>query len=247
MNEKEELMVRPYIICHMVTSIDGKVTGSFLRQAGCRAAEEHYYQINRDLHAEAYACGRVTMEESFTGGWYPDLTPFADASAERKDHVADPLAGRCAVAFDRRGRLGWKGPRIEDEDPGYGNAHIVEVLCEEGPTDAYLAYLQSIGVSYLFAGKQELDLALALQKLRDLFSIKTLLLEGGSEINGAFLRAGAVDELSLVQAPLIAGGADKSLFDRSEIMEFELRSADVLDSGALWLRYRNEKTPHDME
>ena len=145
------------------------------------------------------------------------------------------------MAFDRRGRLGWKGPRIEDEDPGYGNAHIIEVLCEEGPTDAYLAYLQSTGVSYLFAGRQELDLALALQKLWEFFSIKTLLMEGGSEINGAFLRAGAVDELSLVQAPLIAGAADKPLFDRSEITAFELTSADMLDGGVLWLRYKKRE------
>ena len=234
-------MNRPYVICHMVTSIDGKVTGSFLRREECKAGEEHYYQINRDQQADAYACGRMTMEESFTDGWYPDLTPSAAASAERKDYVADTSAGRYAVAFDRRGRLGWKGPRIKDEDPGYGNAHIIEVLCEEGPTDAYLAHLQSIGVSYLFAGKQDLDLALALHKLRELFSIKTLLLEGGSEINGAFLRDGAVDELSLVQIPVIAEAADKPLFDRSEITAFELKSTDILDGGVLWLRYRKRE------
>ena len=235
-------MNRPNIICHMVTSIDGKVTGEFLSQVESQPAEEHYYQINRESRAEAYACGRVTMEESFTGGWYPDLTPFAEATADRTDHIAERSARRYAVAFDRRGRLGWKGPRIVDEDPGYGDAHIIEVLCEEGPTDAYLAYLQSVGVSYVFAGERDLDLNLALEKLRTLFSIQTLLLEGGSEINGAFLRAGAVDELSLVQAPVIAGAAGKPLFDRSEIMEFEMGSADVLDGGVLWLRYRKEKT-----
>lgn len=234
--------MRPHIICHMVTSIDGKVTGEFLSRVECQPAEEHYYQINRESQAEAYACGRVTMEESFTGGLYPDLTPFAEATADRTDHIAERSARRYAVAFDRRGRLGWKGPRIVDEDPGYGDAHIIEVLCEEGPTDAYLAYLQSVGVSYVFAGERDLDLNLALEKLRTLFSIQTLLLEGGSEINGAFLRAGAVDELSLVQAPVIAGAAGKPLFDRSEIMEFEMGSADVLDGGVLWLRYRKEKT-----
>ena len=234
--------MRPHIICHMVTSIDGKVTGEFLSRVECQPAEEHYYQINREIQAEAYACGRVTMEESFTSVWYPDLTPFAEATAERTDHIADRTAKRYAVAFDRRGRLGWKGPRIVDEDHGYGDAHIIEVLCEAGPTDAYLAYLQSVGVSYIFAGERDLDLSLALEKLRTLFSIQTLLLEGGSEINGAFLRAGAVDELSLVQAPVIAGAADKPLFDRSEIMEFEMGSADVLDGGVLWLRYRKEKT-----
>ena len=144
--------MRPHIICHMVTSIDGKVTGEFLSRVECQPAEEHYYQINREIQAEAYACGRVTMEESFTGGWYPDLTPFAEAIAERTDHIADRTAKRYAVAFDRMGRLGWKGPSIVDEDPGYGDAHIIEVLCEEGPTNAYLAYLQIVRAVCIIGG-----------------------------------------------------------------------------------------------
>jgi len=227
----------PYVICHMLTSIDGKVTGRFLSRTECGPAEARYYQINRDLPAQAYACGRVTMEESFTGGWYPDLTPFSEGSVERTDFVADRSARRYAVAFDRRGRLGWKGPRIIDEDPGYGDAHIVQVLCEAGPTDAYLAYLRSVGVSYLFAGKEDLDLGLALYKLGTLFPIRTLLLEGGSVINGAFLRAEMVDELSLVQTPVVAEAADKPLFDRSQIMDFTLRAAEGSEDGVLWLRY----------
>ena len=106
-------MNRPNIICHMVTSIDGKVTGEFLSQVESQPAEEHYYQINREIQAEAYACGRVTMEESFTSGWYPDLTPFAEATAERTDHIADRTAKRYAVALTAgdgwagRGRVLW--------------------------------------------------------------------------------------------------------------------------------------------
>ena len=33
-------MNRPYIICHMVTSIDGKVTGDFLFQPECAGATD---------------------------------------------------------------------------------------------------------------------------------------------------------------------------------------------------------------
>lgn len=69
-------MNRPYTICHMMTSIDGKVTGSFLTEPECEAATDIYYQINRDYKAGAFACGRVTMEGSFTGGWYPDLSRY---------------------------------------------------------------------------------------------------------------------------------------------------------------------------
>ena len=101
--------------------------------------------------------------------------------------------------------------KIVDEDPGYGNAHIIEVLCEDA-SDAYLAYLQSIGVSYIFAGKEDLNLPLALDKLYRLFSIQKLLLEGGSVINGAFARENMIDELSLVLVPTVAGKDGKPLF-----------------------------------
>lgn len=145
-------------------------------------------------------------------------------------------ASRYAIAFDRRGRLGWKTPKIEDEDPGYGGAHIVEVLCEE-VNDAYLAYLQSIGVSYIFAGKSEMDLELALEKLWSHFWIKGLLLEGGSEINGAFERAGLIDELSLVQASVIAGADSKPLFDQSSLEDYILKEAKVVSDSVLYLQY----------
>lgn len=217
-------------------SIDGKVTGDFLYREECNAATEEYYRLNRELPAQGFACGRVTMEGSFTGGWYPDLKEFEGAQIAREDYIADQEAARYAVAFDRRGSLGWKTSKIEDEDPGYGGAHIIEVLCEE-VSDAYLAYLQSIGVSYIFAGKREMDLQLALEKLWSHFFMDELLLEGGSVINGAFLRAGLVDELSLVQVPMIAGADSKPLFEDSVICYFVVKETLQLEGGAKWLRF----------
>ena len=100
--------MRPHVICHMTTSIDGKVTGKFLETPQGLMAADEYYRVHRDLHADAFACGRITMEESFTAGWYPDLKQFEGISVSRDDHAADPDAGFFCVAFDRRGRLGWK-------------------------------------------------------------------------------------------------------------------------------------------
>ena len=257
-------MNRPYIICHMVMSIDGKVTGDFLYREACYTATEEYYRLNRELPAQAFACGRVTMEGSFTGGWYPNLNGFEvglpgqngglsgleNGNAELAgnvsgpengnvglaDYIAETKATRYAVAFDRQGRLGWKTSQIEDEDPGYGGAHIIEVLCEN-VSHAYLAYLRSIGVSYIFAGKKEMNLELALSKLQSKFGINTLLLEGGSVINGAFERAGLVDELSLVQVPVIAGADSKPHFDDSEICGYAVKNTVPLAGGAQWLRF----------
>ncbi len=54
-------MNKPYIICHMTTSIDSKVTGDFLSHPENAKAVEAYYQLNRDYKADEYICGRVTL------------------------------------------------------------------------------------------------------------------------------------------------------------------------------------------
>lgn len=172
--------MRPHVICHMTTSIDGKVTGKFLETPQGLMASDEYYRGHRDFHADAFACGRITMEGSFTGGWYPDLKLFEGGSVSRDDHIADPEARFFCVAFDRRGRLGWKKPVIEDDDPGYDRAHIIEVLCEDAK-DEYLAWLRSVGISYIFAGQKEMDLSLALSKLYSLFNIRKL--TGGARMS----------------------------------------------------------------
>lgn len=228
-------MKRPHVICHMTVSIDGKVTGEFLGRDECVPATELYYQLNRELVAEAFGCGRVTMEESFTGGWFPDLDDFRHRKVAHVDFIADKDAQRYAVAFDRKGNLGWKVSHLEDADPGYDKCHIIEVLTDE-VDDAYLAYLQSVGISYIFAGKRNLNLGTALEKLTEYFGIRTMLLEGGSVLNGAFLKADLIDELSLVQAPVAAGPDCKSLFDDSVFCDFRLKETHVMKGGVLWVR-----------
>lgn len=231
-------MNRPYIICHMVSSIDGKVTGDFLFRPECAAATEIYYRLNREWKADGFICGRVTMEGSFTDGWYPDLNQYEPVHRDKKtDDVAVDLSGFYAIAFDTYGKLGWTSNRIVDPDgdPGYDGAQIIEVLSEQ-VDDRYLGYLQSMGIPYIFAGEEAIDVALALSKLKTIFGCSTLLLEGGSIINGAFERAGVIDELSLVVAPMVAGKDSKPLFTDADIADFELVKMDEQD-GNLILKY----------
>ena len=60
---------------------------------------------------------------------------------------------------------------------------------------------------YLFAGEQELDCALALHKLKEWFHIDRLLLAGGAVMNASLLQNGLIDELSVLVAPVVDGGA----------------------------------------
>ena len=81
-------MDRPYIICHMVTSLDGKVTGEFLKKSEYSKFIEDYYRIHREYGADGFLCGRVTMEGSF-----PQLTvPYNDYDGPpiaREDYIAE--------------------------------------------------------------------------------------------------------------------------------------------------------------
>ena len=231
--------IRPYVTCHMVTSLDGKVTGSFLTSEIGLQVSEDYYEINRKLKGDAFACGKVTMESSFTGGFKPDLSGFADAEILKEDFIAQKHH-YYAVSFDRHGSVGWTDSVIHDEDEGYDDCHIIEVLSKDTPVQM-LAYYRSIGVSYIFAGEDDIDIHAALCKLYALFGITRLMLEGGSIINGAFLKADTVDELSLVVAPVTADADDKPLFDGCASHPFTGAFAKVMESGAVWLRYLDKE------
>lgn len=229
----------------MLTSVDGKVTGDFLFRPECGNASEIYYDINRKTQSNGFICGRVTMEGSFTGGYYPDLTeykPVRHDAGFKMDYMLDEeyMTGFYAVAFDPKGRLGWKSNRIidPDGDPGYDGAQIIEVLTEQ-VDDRYLAYLEELEIPYIFAGETEIDVDFALFKLKNIIGCDTLLLEGGSIINGSFQRADAIDELSLVTAPVVASSDGRPLFTDSIISDFELTESECIN-GCLVLNYKRK-------
>lgn len=238
-------MDRPRIICHMVTSLDGKVTGDFLGKNQYGGLIEDYYRIHREYGADGFLCGRVTMEGSFPQS---PVSPaeYHGPPIAREDSVARKAAFY-AVAVDPRGKLWWGDGAIADTDEGYNGAHIIEVLTQSVP-DAFLAHLRSKGVSYLFGGETGLDLALVARKLKGLFGIETLLLEGGGIVNGSFLQEDMVDEISLVVVPE-AECSEKAvpLFQTGKYPTghvpaafFRLKEAKRLNDDGLWLTYQRQ-------
>jgi riboflavin biosynthesis pyrimidine reductase len=63
------------------------------------------------------------------------------------------------------------------------------------------------GASYVFAGPKGDDLPSAMEEIASLFDVKTLLLEGGGKINGAFLKHKLIDEFSTLIHPAVDGVA----------------------------------------
>jgi riboflavin biosynthesis pyrimidine reductase len=228
--------MKPHVICHMAASVDGRILPSRWRPQGLRS--DVYEQIHEELGGDAWLVGRVTGQEFAKAQRYP-----ADAGAgiPREPWLATRDAPGYGVVLDTHGKIAWGRAEI-------GGDPIVVVLSEQ-VADSHLAGLRADGVSYVFAGASEIDLARTLQILAAELGIRRLLLEGGGLINGAFLRAGLVDEFSLVVWPAVDGAAGApSVFDSTPaeadrlppLGAMRLLSCERLDDDAVWLRYQVE-------
>ena len=224
---------KPRVICHMMSSLDGR---TILSRWGKLPDTKEYETTAATFAADAWMCGRVTMEKDFTKGLLPALQPVSHP-LDRQDFVADYTADSFAIAVDAHGKLGWKSGHIDDD-------HLISILTEQ-VSDEYLAYLRKQGVSYIFGGIKEVDMALVLDKLGRLFPIKTILLEGGGHLNGSLLKAGLIDELSLLHYPVVDGApTSATIFEEGEKpgppVAFKLISVAQRPHGILWLRYKVE-------
>jgi riboflavin biosynthesis pyrimidine reductase len=227
--------MKPYVVCHMVASVDGRILHSRWRPR-TREGGDLFERLHTRLGGDAWLVGRVTGQEFAKAKAYD---AHADQTYPREPWLALHDADAYGVVLDARGKIAWGRSDI-------GGDPIVVVLTER-VSDAHLAGLRKDGVSYFFAGERELDLAAALEFLNRELGVKRLLLEGGGGSNGAFLRAGLIDEVSLAVCPVIDGSKGApSVFDstdrdaelRAPIEQMSLESCEVLDDGAVWLRYR---------
>jgi 2,5-diamino-6-(ribosylamino)-4(3H)-pyrimidinone 5'-phosphate reductase len=225
---------RPRVICHMMASTDGRILtdGWPLSDEGRR----QYERVHEHYAPDAWICGRVTMEQHFAQGLRSDDEVAREhRGAPRDDHRAPGEHASFAFAVDASGRLAWETSDIDGD-------HVVAILSER-VSDVYLAFLRERGVSYVLAGAREVDLGRALEKIAADFGVRTLMLEGGGRINGSMIRAGLIDEVSVLIAPVVDGRmGTPALFDvdcddatphRLALEAVERRADDVL-----WLRYR---------
>lgn len=235
--------MKPYVICLMHSSLDGRTHPSRWRPKG--AGTDWFEKIHDELGGDAWVIGRVTGSEFAKGKPYPASSEtfprkhwFAWGDAEKPDVKS------YGVVLDAHGKIAWGRSDI-------GGDPIVVVLTE-GVPDSHLAGLRGEGVSYIFAGTSEIDLVLALDILNREFGVKRLLVEGGGVANGAFLRAGLIDEFNLILSPAIDGAKGAPfVFDstdadgdkRAPITAMTLESTRELGGGVLLLRYLIKNDP----
>lgn len=231
-------MNRPYIICHILSALDGKITGEFMGMESVRSVSEEYARIRAEYQANAWLYGTVTTKE-FTGWRKPELD--FGAKVPDGDFVEEAQAALYYVSVDTQGEIGWESGTFHKA--GRPDAHVIEVLTEQTPA-AYRAYLREHGVSYILAGSKLLDSRLAAEKLYQLFGIDTLLICGGGTINWTFLQQGVVDELSLLLAPAADGNPDSvTVFEKSPLLPsgspaaFRLKNIERLKDDGVRLLY----------
>ena len=223
--------MRPYIICHMLSSIDGKIDGTSLKHL---TPAGEYEATGAQLNGDAWICGRTTMQQHFAEREPFEPTSHAPAGPQPV-HVAR-RAKSYAVAVDTVGKLLWSNSDIEGD-------HLICVVSERVPME-YLTMLRNAGISYVVSGESAVDLTLAVNLLSEHFGIRRLLLEGGGQINGGFLEAGLVDEISLLIAPGIDGRHEiATVFDgvsarSGKAVSLKLKSVQRRERDTLWLRYQ---------
>ena len=225
--------MKPYVICHMVCSVDGRTLSKHWRGESGNVFEETAATIK----SQGWIVGRRTMSEFCRK--QPRRARKGRFSIPKTDYVAPHTQKSYAVGLDAHGKLHWKVGHVDTE-------HVIMVVSEKVTTD-YLDHLRKAGVSYIFAGKSSLNLARALEKLNRLFGVKRITVQGGGTNNGSFLNAGLIDELSLVIMPYADGETGiQSVFDittrdkKKLSHKLKLLSHKLHKKQYVWLKYAIE-------
>lgn len=220
---------RPTIVCHMVASIDGRIDCAMVDQI----SDDEYYTALNKLNCGTWLNGRVTMEH-YNAQKEAFVSIGKEPIACKSFFVAQKSEGY-AISVDTLGTLRWNSNKIDD----------LPLLCivSELATKEYLEYLRSMNISWIAVGSPKIDLNEAMCILRKEFDVERVALLGGGIINGGFLDAGLVDEVSLLLAPGIDGRQGRvALFDGIEDkprspFHLKLNSVEQFDNGTVWLRY----------
>lgn len=203
-------MNKPYIVCHMMTSVDGRIDCAMTEHL---PGVQEYYDTLDALDAPTRISGRVTAElEMALPGKFEAKTAEA-LGKEAFSKAAD--AEGYEIVVDTHGTLLW-GESAEDERP-------LLILTSEQVSKEYLAYLNGKHISWIACGKEHVDLKRACEILAaGLLDEVSILI--GTGIDGRGGMQSVFDGL-----PMERG-----------VTPLKLTSVQQYGSGAVWLRYNVE-------
>ena len=204
-------MKKPYVICHMMASIDGRIDCAMTEQIEGNS----YYEALEALNLDATIEGKITalMHYAEKSLFEDGNSPAVGADEIYKSHDSK----HWEAIVETRGTLVWP----EGDTP--------DRLCivSQQTSRAYLDYLRERGISYIVAGHDHVDLARATALMHSEFGAERIGVVGGGHINGSFLAMGLIDEVSMVFGPAIDGregfGAAFAGIDATPEQPYELR------------------------
>lgn len=211
----------------MMSSVDGRIDCAMTEKID---NTDTYYEALDSLNLDAVLEGRVSRQMHYALA-EPFKAKYAAPIGEESYHMAHP-ADHYDIAVDTHGSLMWPGSASED--------NLLVISDEKCPRE-YHEYLTENGISWIACGKNGIDLPKSMGILGEKFGVKRLGVVGG-HINGAFLQAGLLDEVSL----MIGGGIDgragmTAVFDGIKDPNYPptlLTLNDVKRMGnTVWMRY----------
>lgn len=223
-------MKKPYIVCHMMTSVDGRIDCKMTEQL---PGVEDYYSTLAELNLPTTVSGRVTAELEMAEPGVFRAKDAAPLGREGFSRQAD--AAGYEIVADTKGRLLWP------DAAGMEKPYLI--LTSEQVTEEYLRYLEGRHISWIACGRDRIDLARAVEILASEFHVERIGIVGGAAINTAFLDAGLLDEISiLVGAGIDGRGCMTSVFDslgpEHPLIRLKLTDVRRFASDAVWLRYK---------
>ncbi len=222
-------MNKPYIICYMMMSIDGRIDCAMTE----KLPGDEYYKILDSFKAPSSLYGRVTAElEMALPGKFSSK---ANSQLNKEEFYKAISSDGYEIIVDSHGTLLWED-QINKEKP-------LLIITTEKVNKEYLNYLNEKHVSWIACGKDKINLKRACAILKEEFNVDRMVVLGGGHINGSFLEADLLDEISV----LIGSGVDGregmcAIFDglpmNSEVKQLKLEKVESFDSGAVLIRYK---------
>jgi 2,5-diamino-6-(ribosylamino)-4(3H)-pyrimidinone 5'-phosphate reductase len=216
----------PKVIIHNAVSLDGRITGFDVDL-------ELYYEIATGFGEDATLVGSGTMLTS--GDEIPEET-----EEDIKKPKPKPDDDRSILAIpDSKGRVRiWHALRRWP----YWRDHVA-LITKNTPKD-YIEYLEKRSIDYIVAGSDKVDLKTALERLNARFGVKLVRVDSGGTLNGVLLRAGLVDEVSILLHHTLVGRKntisvfkDDGQTSDEGVIKLKLLKFEKLKDDIVWLRY----------
>jgi 2,5-diamino-6-(ribosylamino)-4(3H)-pyrimidinone 5'-phosphate reductase len=212
--------MRPRLVLHHSVAIDGAAQGFDLDPAS------HFGALG-ELEADGFLVDADVALEGI--GEVP-----AETETDRSARAIDPADARAIwFVMDPRGALEGKLHVVRR----YQIKDVVVLGCASTPA-SYRQWLAARHYRFHEAGRDEVDLAAALESVRAEHGIERLVTDVGRRLTAALFAAGVVDELSLLVFPnLVGGSADRWFAELHGSVQLDFADAWALESGAIHLRW----------